>query len=226
MGKAEVGTPKYVANKMKSKGLQRLRWYCQVCEKQCRDENGFKCHTQSESHLRQMLQAAGDRPDQKIKEYSKEFQTDFIQLLKMSHQEKFININKFYQEYIANKDHIHMNATQWSSLSQFAKYLGDQKICNVKETEQDGLCVAWIDNSPRALEMKNALANKKVQEASEDATKDQLLNKQMAAALKARKEVKSEPLFKISKPDGPVKINLLKSNKDKKPVKNVFKIKK
>lgn len=29
MGRAEVGTPKYIANKMKSKGLQRLRWYCQ-----------------------------------------------------------------------------------------------------------------------------------------------------------------------------------------------------
>ncbi len=25
-----------------------------MCEKQCRDENGFKCHTMSESHLRQM----------------------------------------------------------------------------------------------------------------------------------------------------------------------------
>lgn len=23
-------------------GLGRLRWYCQVCEKQCRDENGFQ----------------------------------------------------------------------------------------------------------------------------------------------------------------------------------------
>lgn len=42
MPKAEVGSAKHLANKMKSKGLQRLRWYCQVCEKQCRDENGFK----------------------------------------------------------------------------------------------------------------------------------------------------------------------------------------
>ncbi|OBZ68646.1 KIN17-like protein [Grifola frondosa] len=49
MPRAEVGTPKYLANKMKAKGLQRLRWYCQVCQKQCRDENGFKCHAQSES---------------------------------------------------------------------------------------------------------------------------------------------------------------------------------
>lgn len=30
-------------------GLGRLKWYCQVCQKQCRDENGFKMHSQSES---------------------------------------------------------------------------------------------------------------------------------------------------------------------------------
>lgn len=48
MPKAEVGTPKYLANKMKAKGLQKLRWYCQMCQKQCRDENGFKCHINTE----------------------------------------------------------------------------------------------------------------------------------------------------------------------------------
>ena len=48
MGKNDVGGPKWLANKMKSKGLQKLRWYCQMCAKQCRDENGFKCHTMSE----------------------------------------------------------------------------------------------------------------------------------------------------------------------------------
>ena len=46
----------------RSKGATRpKRWLtrlplarAQVCEKQCRDENGFKCHTTSESHLRQV----------------------------------------------------------------------------------------------------------------------------------------------------------------------------
>lgn len=75
-----VGTPKYLANKMKSKGLQRLRWYCQVCQKQCRDENGFKCHSQSEAHLRQML-AVGENASSHINNYSMEFQHDFVQLL-------------------------------------------------------------------------------------------------------------------------------------------------
>lgn len=79
-GRTLVGTPKYLANKMKSKGLQRLRWYCQVCEKQCRDENGFKCHAASESHLRQML-VVGEHAGKHISNFSSEFQSEFVALL-------------------------------------------------------------------------------------------------------------------------------------------------
>ena len=35
-------TPKAISNRIKAKGLQKLKWFCQMCEKQCRDENGFK----------------------------------------------------------------------------------------------------------------------------------------------------------------------------------------
>ena len=48
-------TPKAIANRVKAKGLGKLRFYCQMCAKQCRDENGFKCHTMSDAHQRQML---------------------------------------------------------------------------------------------------------------------------------------------------------------------------
>lgn len=228
MGKAEFGTPKYIANQMKSKGLQRLRWYCQVCEKQCRDENGFKCHTQSESHLRQML-LVGENPQKKIEEYSNQFLKDFLQLLKSSHQEKFINVNKFYQEYIANKEHIHMNATKWSSLSQFATYLGNQKLCRVRESEQEGLCIAWIDNSPRALEMKNILLRKKHIETTEEMTKDHLLQKQISLAQKHNE--KAAPISQKQTPKElkatniPVKITLGNKILKKTPLKkNIFKI--
>jgi DNA/RNA-binding protein KIN17 len=52
MGK-EKSDIKKLANKMKAKGLQKLRWYCQMCNKQCRDANGFKCHlTSGASQLR------------------------------------------------------------------------------------------------------------------------------------------------------------------------------
>ncbi|KAF3273139.1 hypothetical protein TWF970_009303 [Orbilia oligospora] len=102
MPRAEVGTSKYLDNKLKSKGLQRLRWYCQVCERQMRDENGFKCHTQSESHLRQIL-IVGEDPKKAINKYSSDFQHDFLQLLRTSHGEKQVHANHFYQEVEENE---------------------------------------------------------------------------------------------------------------------------
>ena len=81
MGKAEKGTPKDIANRMKAKGLQKLRWYCQMCEKQCRDENGFKCHIMSESHQRQLLLCA-ENPTKYQDEFSDQFLSDFLNLLR------------------------------------------------------------------------------------------------------------------------------------------------
>ncbi|KAK4646346.1 hypothetical protein QC761_209640 [Podospora bellae-mahoneyi] len=111
MGKAEVGSTKYLSNKMKQKGLTRLRWFCQICEKACRDENAFKMHCQSESHTRRAL-SVGHNIKQVTDDYSRAFQQEFISLLKTSHGEKEIHANKFYQEVIAKKDHVHLNATK------------------------------------------------------------------------------------------------------------------
>uniref|UniRef100_A0A8H7NGD1 C2H2-type domain-containing protein n=1 Tax=Bionectria ochroleuca TaxID=29856 RepID=A0A8H7NGD1_BIOOC len=149
MPKAEVGSVKHLSNKLKSKGLQRLRWYCQVCEKQCRDANGFKLHSQSESHVRQML-IVGEDPKKHIENFSNEFLKDFLSLLKTGHGEKQVHINHFYNTYIANKEHIHMNATKWHSLTDFAQYLGKQGICRVEENEK-GIHISWIDDSPEAI---------------------------------------------------------------------------
>ncbi|KAJ1939452.1 hypothetical protein EC988_007304, partial [Linderina pennispora] len=80
MGKHEALTPKAIANRIKAKGLQRLRWYCQMCEKQCRDQNGFKCHCLSESHQRQMAIFA-ENPKRFLEQFSQEFETTFIATL-------------------------------------------------------------------------------------------------------------------------------------------------
>ena len=135
MGKAEVGTPKWIGNKIKSKGLQKLRWYCQMCEKQCRDENGFKCHTSSESHQRQLLLFA-DNSGKFLDSYSGEFETTFINLLKRCHGTKRVFANAVYQEYIKDKEHIHMNATRWCTLSGFVQYLGSSGKCKIEDTDK------------------------------------------------------------------------------------------
>lgn len=142
-------TPKAIANRIKSKGLLKLKFYCQVCEKQCRDENGFKCHTMSESHQRQMLLVA-DNPGRYVHNYTAQFKQDFIKLLSRAHGTKRVFANSVYQEYIADRDHIHMNATRWNSLSEFVRSLGREGIVHVEDSER-GYYITWIDNSPKAL---------------------------------------------------------------------------
>lgn len=72
MGK-EKSIHKQIANAIKAKGLQKLRWYCQLCQKQCRDENGFKCHQTSEGHKRQMM-LFGVSPEKFLDNFSEQFQ--------------------------------------------------------------------------------------------------------------------------------------------------------
>ncbi|KAH6684195.1 domain of Kin17 curved DNA-binding protein-domain-containing protein [Halenospora varia] len=180
MPKAEVGSTKFLNNKLKSKGLQRLRWYCQVCERQMRDENGFKMHTQSESHVRQML-LVGEDPKKYINDYSNQFQRDFLQLLRTSHGEKKVQLNHFYQEYISNKEHVHMNSTKWPSLTEYAKHLGREGICRVEEDDK-GIHVAWIDNSPENLRRQDAIRKKERQDKGDEEREQMLIREQVRRA--------------------------------------------
>lgn len=156
--KAEVGTPKYLANKMKAKGLQKLRWYCQMCQKQCRDENGFKCHTMSESHQRQLLLFA-DNSGRYLDSFSQEFATGYLEILRRQFGTRRVAANKVYQDYIADRNHLHMNATKWLSLTGFVKWLGKTGQCVVDETEK-GWYITYIDRDPDTLERQEKLAKK------------------------------------------------------------------
>ncbi|KAF8626004.1 hypothetical protein AX17_006727 [Amanita inopinata Kibby_2008] len=180
MPRAEVGTPKYIANKMKSKGLQRLRWYCQVCEKQCRDENGFKCHAQSESHLRQML-VVGENAGRHISDFSSRFQSEFVALLSRRYNTKRVRANQVYQEYISDKHHLHMNATRWVTLTEFAKHLGRSGVARVDETEK-GWFLAWIDNSPKALAKAEASLKKERATMNDEQRERLLISEQIERA--------------------------------------------
>lgn len=213
MGKAEVGTPKYLANKMKAKGLQKLRWYCQMCEKQCRDENGFKCHTQSESHQRQLLLFA-DNSGKYIHSFSKEFSDGYVELLRRRFGTKRVAANKVYQEYISHKDHLHMNATKWLTLSDYVKHLGRTGVCVVDETEK-GWFVTYIDRSPEVLERQEKAARKEKQDKDDEERHMEHIRQQIERDAKSSSSKQAE-YTEIKRADESEKIKLsIKSNKVK-----------
>ncbi|CAN0837302.1 KIN17-like protein [Linum grandiflorum] len=152
-----TSTPR--GNLIKAKGLQKLRWYCQMCQKQCRDENGFKCHCMSESHQRQML-IFGQNPNRVVEGYTEEFETGFLDLMKRSHRFSRVAATVVYNEYIHDRHHVHMNSTQWATLTEFVKHLGRTGKCKVDETPK-GWFITYIDRDSETL-FKEKLKNKRV----------------------------------------------------------------
>merc|ERR1712070_1258648 len=116
---------------MKTKGLQKLRWFCQICNKQCRDENGFFCHLNSEGHIHNIM-VFGTNPEKFIHTFSGLFENTFLNQLKISHRFSRVNANDFYQEIIKDKYHIHMNSTKCFTLTDSVKHLGISRKCIVE----------------------------------------------------------------------------------------------
>lgn len=189
MGKHDVGTPKWISNRIKSKGLQKLRWYCQMCQKQCRDENGFKCHTSSESHQRQLLLFA-ENPDSYLDAFSKDFESGYLEVLRRRFGTKRVHANVVYQEYIAYKEHVHMNSTTWETLTDFVKYLGRVNKCSVDETEK-GWFVTYIDRNPEALARQEALNKKEKMIKDDQERMADFIEKQVA---RAKQQMSADPV--------------------------------
>lgn len=192
MGKEKAGflTPKAIANRIKSKGLQKLRWYCQMCQKQCRDENGFKCHTTSESHQRQLLLFA-DNPTKFLDGYSKEFEQEFMTLLSRQFGTKRVHANQVYMEYIKEKDHLHMNSTTWETLTGFVQYLGKEGKCKVDYTEK-GWFMQYIDRGPDSIQAEMSKSKKEKLELTDEEQQAKFLEKQIKMAKAAAKDDSSE----------------------------------
>jgi len=178
--KAEFGTPKWVNNNMRSKGLQKLRWYCQMCQKQCRDANGFKCHITSESHQRQLL-LFGDNPGKYLATYSQAFAKDFNNILRRQYNQKRVLANIVYQQYIADKNHVHMNATCWVTLTSYMHHLQRIGYAEIEDSEK-GWYVTWTLTDPAEELRKAKLAKKEKLELDDEERVQEYINAQVAKA--------------------------------------------
>ncbi|KAJ8006941.1 hypothetical protein DPEC_G00112430 [Dallia pectoralis] len=192
MGKADFLSPKAIGNRIKAKGLQKLRWYCQMCQKQCRDENGFKCHCMSESHQRQLLLASED-PNKIMDTFSEEFKNDFVELIKRRFGTKRVHNNIVYNEYINDREHVHMNSTQWETLTEFTKWLGKEGFCKVDETPK-GWYIQYIDRDPETIRRQEELEKKKKQDLDDEERSAKFIEEQVRRGQEG-KEPEEAPVF-------------------------------
>jgi len=136
-----------------------------MCQKQCRDANGFKCHMTSESHQRQLL-LFGENPGRFLHGYSRDFEKSFNDILRRQYNGKRVHANVVYQQYISDKNHVHMNATCWVTLTSYVKHLGRTGKCEIDETDK-GWFVTWVHKDPEE-ELREKKAAKKEKMAKDD----------------------------------------------------------
>ena len=131
-----------------------------------KDENGFKCHMTSDSHLRNMKvfrENAGGMMDS----FSKEFETSYLETLRRRHGTQRMNANNVYQEVIQDREHVHMNSTKWATLSDFVQYLGRRGLVVAEETER-GWYVTYVDRDPAMMARREALRERTEADAREE----------------------------------------------------------
>ncbi|GMM53182.1 Rts2 protein [Starmerella bacillaris] len=132
-------------------GLSKLKFYCQPCQKQCRDEHGFQLHTQSLSHATKTKNTSSR---QQVYTWSQEFQSSFLKVLNGFNG--VITANKVYSEFIKDETNVRMNATKWSSLTAFINHLAKCEYLMIISSEPELII------KRRDIEKENR--DKKVQE--------------------------------------------------------------
>lgn len=90
-----------------------------------------------------------------VEGYTEEFERTFMEHLRRSHPHSRVSAKVVYNEYIADRHHVHMNSTSWLTLTDFVKYLGKTGQCRVDQTEK-GWFISVIQADP-----SQALADEK-----------------------------------------------------------------
>ncbi|KAJ3118760.1 hypothetical protein HK098_005842 [Nowakowskiella sp. JEL0407] len=121
-----------------------------------------------------------------VQSYSREFESEFLKVLSRRHGTKRVHANLVYQEYISDRHHIHMTATQWGSLGEFVVYLGSSGKCHVDQTEK-GWFISWIDRNPETLARQDAVQAKMRSEKSAEERDRKLLEEQIKRAKELEK---------------------------------------
>ena len=158
MPKPERGTPKWIANQWRKKGLSKLRWHCGLCGVSCKDANGFRMHLEHENHLRRELEQEGverERSDNIEARYmpdafSEAFERNYLKYLATEKVGQRVKAHEAYRVLHPNdRAHDDMHKTCWGTLGRFIADLRERGEVEA-EREGNGWIVFLTEESPAA----------------------------------------------------------------------------
>ncbi|CDJ27244.1 uncharacterized protein EMH_0083570 [Eimeria mitis] len=125
----------------------------------------------SEGHQRAM-QLFIQRPGKFMDEFSREFEEEFMKLMRTRYCRTRVLANSVYNNVVCDRHHIHMNSTIWVTLSEFVQYLGATNKCKIEHTPK-GWYVEYIDHEELKKKEEEA-KRRKIEKSQEDARMEQI----------------------------------------------------
>jgi hypothetical protein len=133
---SDQGSAKWLSNQLKRKQKTKIRWYCGLCHVGCKDENGYKNHIESESHVRRELTVGGDsgKKEFTMSSEDKKFQKKFVNVLITKHFGQTVLSHEAYRDlYPLDRGHNVMKGTCWGTLGVFIAHL---RRCGLIEAQK------------------------------------------------------------------------------------------
>lgn len=91
-------------------------------------------------------------------------------ILRTCYSTKPVSANKVYQDYIADKGHVHMNATRWATLTEFCKSISREGLISIEGSDdRNGVMIQYIDRSINTI-LENEAKEKKNKSVMDDET--------------------------------------------------------
>jgi len=129
-----------------------------------------------------------------------------MNLVRVRWRTKRVYANKVYNEYISDKNHVHMNATVWQSLAGFVQHLGRTGQCAIDKTEK-GWYIKYIDRDPEIMARQALIEAKEKMEVDDEARGQQLVEDMFNASASLAAQTK-EPTELIKKEGTEEKVTL------------------
>jgi DNA/RNA-binding protein KIN17 len=129
-----------------------------------------------------------ESPEAFVEFYSKEFLDAFMEELRRKTENVRSKATSIWKSVIAERHHIHLNATKWLTLTEFVKYIGKEGLADVDVDEEGKWHVRYINRDPAAEERKKALERKEKMDQDDSERAARMVEKQIKEAQKALKE--------------------------------------
>jgi hypothetical protein len=124
MPKLEQGTAAYLNIQMRKHQKSKIRWYCGLCHVASKDENGYKCHLEHETHIHREQAVQESLRTFKLSKEDSRFRRKFLAHLVSKHFGQTVLAHDIYRDiYPLDRGHNIIKATCWETLGVFIAQL-------------------------------------------------------------------------------------------------------